>query len=123
MSRPARTRESASMAAIAAAPPAECPAIAIRDGSISPAPGQGGCGPVSSSSTKETSAAPAAGPLSQHPGAAAGCLSGQAGGDPPAGEGGAEALVRVINPGHDVAVAGQVLGQAGERATGIGEAR
>ena len=57
MSMPARMRESASMAAMAAAPPTEWPAIAIRDGSISPAPGQAGCAPVSSPSTKETSAA------------------------------------------------------------------
>ncbi len=57
MSMPARMRESASMAAMAAAPPAEWPAIAIRDGSISAAPGQAGCAPVSSPSTKETSAA------------------------------------------------------------------
>ena len=53
MSMPARMRGSASMAA----PPAEWPAIAIRDGSISPAPGQAGSAPVSSSSTKQTSAA------------------------------------------------------------------
>ena len=57
MSMPARMRGSASMAAMAAAPPAEWPAIAIRDGSISPAPGQAGCAPVSSPSTKDTSAA------------------------------------------------------------------
>jgi hypothetical protein len=57
MSMPARMRESASIAAMAAAPPAEWPAIAIRDGSISPAPGQAGCALVSSSSTNETSAA------------------------------------------------------------------
>ena len=35
MSMPARMRESASIAAMAAAPPMEWPAIAIRDGSIS----------------------------------------------------------------------------------------
>src|SRR5258708_10069096 len=57
MSMPARMRESASMAGMAAAPPAEWPAIAIRDGSISAAPGHAGCAPVSSPSTKETSAA------------------------------------------------------------------
>src|SRR5438132_798509 len=42
MSMPARMRESASMAEMAAAPPAEWPAIATRDGSISAAPGQAG---------------------------------------------------------------------------------
>jgi len=57
MSMPARMRGSASMAARAAAPPAEWPAIAIRDGSISPAPGQAGCAPVSSLRTRDTSAA------------------------------------------------------------------
>ena len=55
------------MAAMAAAPPAEWPAIAIRDGSISAAPGQAGCAPVSSSSTKETSAARPATTFSQNP--------------------------------------------------------
>ena len=57
MSTPARMRESASMAAMVAAPPTEWPAIAIRDGSISAVPGQAGCAPVRSLSTKETSAA------------------------------------------------------------------
>ncbi len=55
------------MAAIAAAPPMEWPAIAIRDGSISPAPGQAGSAAVSSSSTKETSAARPACTFSQNP--------------------------------------------------------
>ena len=55
--------------------------------------------------------------------ARAGCLTGQAGGDPPIGKGRGVTLVRVINSGHDVAVAGQVLGQGGERAAGHGEAR
>lgn len=45
------------MAAMVAAPPTEWPAIAIRDGSISAVPGLVGCAPVSSLSTKETSAA------------------------------------------------------------------
>ncbi len=45
------------MAAMAAAPPMEWPAIPIRDGSISPAPGHAGRAPVSSLSTKQTSAA------------------------------------------------------------------
>jgi hypothetical protein len=67
MSRPARMRESASMAGMAAAPPMEWPAIAIRDGSISPAPGHGGCAPVSSPSTNETSAARPATNFSPNP--------------------------------------------------------
>ena len=67
MSTPARIRESASMAAMAAAPPAEWPAIAIRDGSISPASGQAGCAPVRSLSRKETSAARPATTFSQNP--------------------------------------------------------
>src|SRR5437868_2803183 len=58
MSMLARMRESASMAEMAAAPPTEWPAIAIRDGSISAAPGQAGCAPVSSPSTQPTSTAP-----------------------------------------------------------------
>jgi len=57
MSMPARMRESVSMAEIADAPPMEWPAIAILDGSISPAPGQAECAPRSSPSTKETSVA------------------------------------------------------------------
>ena len=52
---------------MAAAPPAEWPAIAMRDGSISAAPGQAGCAPVSSLSTKETSAARPATSFSQNP--------------------------------------------------------
>jgi hypothetical protein len=68
MSMPARMRESASMAAMAAAPPTEWPAIAIRDGSISPAPSHAGCAPVSAPSTKETSAARPAATFSQKPG-------------------------------------------------------
>ena len=67
MSMPARMRESASRAAMAAAPPMEWPAIAIRDRSISAAPGQAGCAPVSSLSTKETSAARPATSFSQNP--------------------------------------------------------
>ena len=55
------------MAAMAAAPPTEWPAIAMRDGSISPAPGQAGCAPVSSPSTKETSAARPVTTFSQNP--------------------------------------------------------
>ena len=55
------------MAEMAAAPPAEWPAIAIRDGSISAAPGQDGCAPVSSPSTKPTSAARPAVTFSQNP--------------------------------------------------------
>ena len=55
MSMPARMRGSASMAAMAAAPPAEWPAIAIRDGSISSPPGHAGCAPVSWPRTKPTS--------------------------------------------------------------------
>ena len=51
-----------------------------------------------------------------------GCLTGAAGGDPSVGEGRGVTLVRVVNPGHHVAVAGQVLGQGGERAAGVGEA-
>ena len=105
----ARTdRQSATMAAMAAAPPAECPAIAIRDVSISPAPGQAGCAPVSSSSTKQTSAAlPAAtSSLLARPRA----RTGEAGSDPPVGKSRGVTLVRVVNPGHHVAVAGQVLG-------------
>ena len=109
------------MAAMAAAPPAEWPAIAIRDGSISPAPGHARCVPVSSPSTKETSAARPAATFSRALSPLA-CLAGEAGGDPPVGKGRGEALVRVINSGHDVAVAGQVLGQRGERAAGVGEA-
>ena len=54
------------MAAMAAAPPTEWPAIAIRDGSISPAPGHAGCAPVSSLSTKPTSAARPADTFSQN---------------------------------------------------------
>ena len=110
------------MAAMAAAPPMEWPAIAIRDGSISPAPGQAGCAPVSSLSTKETSAARPATTFSQNPVPRRGACTGEAGGDPPVGKGRGETLVGVINPGHDVAVAGQVLGQGGERAAGVGEA-
>ena len=56
------------------------------------------------------------------PAAPPACLAGQAGGDPPVGKGRGEALVGVINPGHDVTVAGQVLGQGGERAAGAREA-
>ena len=67
MSMPARMRGSASMAAMAAAPPAEWPAIAIRDGSISPAAGHAGCAPVSSPSTKDTSAALPAATFSWNP--------------------------------------------------------
>ena len=59
--------ESASMAAMVAAPPAEWPAIAMRDGSISPAPGQARCVPVSSPRTKETSAARPAATFSPNP--------------------------------------------------------
>ena len=51
-----------------------------------------------------------------------GCLTGETGGDPPAGKGRGVAPVRVVNPGHYAAVAGQVLGQRGERAAGVGEA-
>jgi hypothetical protein len=51
-----------------------------------------------------------------------GCLTGEAGSHPPIGKGRGEALVRVINPGHDVAVARQVLGQGSECAAGAGEA-
>ena len=51
-----------------------------------------------------------------------GCLTGEAGGDPPVGKGRGVTLVRVVNPGHHVAVTGQVLGQGGERAAGVGEA-
>ena len=67
MSTPARIRESASMAAMVAAPPSEWPAIAIRDGSISAVPGHAGSAPVSSSSTKETSAARPATTFSWNP--------------------------------------------------------
>jgi hypothetical protein len=56
------------MAAMAAAPPMEWPAIAIRDGSISPAPGHAGCAPVSSLSTEEASAARPVTTFSQNPG-------------------------------------------------------
>ena len=122
MSMPARIRESASMAAIAAAPPAEWPAIAVRDGSISPAPGQAGCAPVSSPSTKDTSAARPAATSPWDPVPRRACFTGEARGDPPVGKRRGEALVGVINPGHHVAVAGQVLGQGGERAAGAGEA-
>ena len=120
MSMPARMRESASMAAMAAAPPREWPAIAIRDGSIS-----AGARPCRVR----------AGQLAEHEAnigrpacrylldpVPPACLTGEAGGDPPIGKGRGEALVGVINPGHDVAVAGQVLGQGGERAAGVGEA-
>jgi hypothetical protein len=55
------------MAEMAAAPPMEWPAIPIRDGSISPAPGHAGCAPVSSSSTKQASAALPATTFSQKP--------------------------------------------------------
>ena len=55
------------MLVIAAAPPAEWPAIAMRDGSISPAPGHARCVPVSSPSTKETSAARPAATCSRDP--------------------------------------------------------
>ena len=65
---------------------------------------------------------PACHHLLPEPLAPAGCLTGEAGGDPPVGKGRGEALVRVINSGHDVAVAGQVLGQGGECAAGVGEA-
>ena len=66
------------------------------------------------------------GPAGHHllpePRAPAGCLTGEAGGDPPVGKGRGEALVGVINSGHDVVMAGQVLGQAGERVARVGEA-
>ena len=55
------------MAAMVAAPPVEWPAIAIRAGSISPAPGHAGCVPVSSLSTKQTSAARPAITFSENP--------------------------------------------------------
>jgi hypothetical protein len=62
MSIPARIRESASMAWMVLAPPAEWPPMAMRDGSISLAPRHLpirhlGWRPVSSSNTNETSAA------------------------------------------------------------------
>src|SRR6202035_3710024 len=56
------------------------------------------------------------------PAAPPACLTGEAGSDPPVGEGRGEALVGVINPGNHVAVASQVLSQGGERAAGAGEA-
>jgi len=65
---------------------------------------------------------PACRHLLPEPAAAPGCLTREAGGDPPVGEGRGEALVGVVDPGHDVTVAGQVLGEGGERAAGIGEA-
>ena len=52
---------------MADAPPMEWPAIAIRDGSISPAPGQSGCVPVSAPRTNETSAPRPAATFSQNP--------------------------------------------------------
>src|SRR4051812_12968126 len=39
-----------------------------------------------------------------------------AGGDAAAGEGDGVCLVRVVDPDHDVAVTGEVLGQPGQRA-------
>ena len=55
------------------------------------------------------------------PAAPPACLVGEAAGDPTVGEGRGVTLVGVINPGHDVTVAGQVLGQGGERAAGVRE--
>jgi hypothetical protein len=72
------------------------PAIPIRDGSIIAVPGHGGCALVSSLSTKQTSAARPATTFSRNP----------------------SPLWRPRR-----AVTGQVLGQGGERAAGVGEAR
>lgn len=57
MSIPARSRVSVTMAGSVLAPPAEWPAIATRDGSISEAPFHCGRDLVSSSTTNDTSAA------------------------------------------------------------------
>ena len=121
MSMPARMRGSASIAAMAAAPPAEWPAIAMRDGSISPGarPGRVRSGQLVEHKADIRGPACRCLLLPVPPG----CLMGEAGGDPPVGKGRGVTLVRMVNPGHHIAVAGQVLGQAGERAAGVGEAR